>query len=90
MSFIKITTIHPEGREVTGITQQAHVTAQEAFDNRLARLKATPRQGWEADKAALTIRLHTTEIVDYEQLLEYAETIEGFDDIQPGLFEVTS
>lgn len=88
MSFIKITTTHPEGREVTGITQQTNVTAQEAFDNRLARLRATPRQGYEADKTALTISLHSTEIFDYEQLLEYAETIEAFDVIQPGLFEV--
>lgn len=86
MSFIRITTIHPCGRQATGVTQQAHVTAQEAFDRRLARLKAT-RHGWEADKAALTIRLHTTEIVDYEQLLEYAETQDGLNDIQPGLFE---
>lgn len=89
MSFIKITTIHPDGRKVTGITQQAHATAQEAFENRLARLKAVPNQGHEADKTALTIHLHPTEIFDYDQLIEYAETIEAFDDIQPGLLEVT-
>lgn len=87
MSFIKITTIHPDGREVTGITQQANVTAQEAFTRRVERLRATPNQGYEADKTALTIRLHPTEIFDYEQLLEYAETIEAFAVIQPGLFE---
>lgn len=87
MSFIKITTIHPNGREVTGIIQQTHVTAQEAFDNRLARLNARP-QGFKADTQALTIRLDPTEIVDYSQLLEYTETIDGFDDGgQPGLFE---
>ena len=37
MSFIKITTMHPGGREVTGITQQANVTAQEAFARRAVR-----------------------------------------------------
>ena len=87
LSFIKITTIHPTGRETTGITQQAHVTAREAFDNRLARLNGRP-QGFKADRHALTIRIDPTEIVDYSQLLEYAETIDGFDNgDQPGLFE---
>lgn len=84
MSFIKITTLHSDGREVTGITQQAHVTAQEAFDNRLRRLNARP-QGFSADTKRLTIRIDPTEIVDYEQLLEYAETIDGFANIQPEL-----
>lgn len=84
MSFIKITTIHPTGREVTGITQQTHVTAQEAFNNRLARLNGRP-QGFKADKHALTIRIDPTDVVDYSQLLEYAETIEAFDNIQPEL-----
>lgn len=89
MSFIKITTFHPGGRETTGITQQVHVTAQEAFTSRLNRLKATPGQGYDANGRTLTIHLHPTEIVDYEQMLEYAETIDGFDDGgQPGLFEV--
>lgn len=86
MSFIKITTFHPDGREVSGITQQTNVTAQEAFDNRVARLNARP-QGFKADKHALTIRLHSTDVIEYTQLLEYAETIEAFDDIQPELFE---
>lgn len=90
MSFIKITTYHPEGREVSGITQQAHVTAREAFDSRLKRLKATPGQGYDANGGTLTIHLHPTETFDCEQLLEYAETMAGFADRQPGLFEVTS
>lgn len=85
MSFIRITTIHPTGREVTGVTQQARVTAQEAFTRRLERLKATPNQGYEADKTLLTIHLHPTEIFDYEQLLEYAETQDGFNNFQPEL-----
>lgn len=85
MSFIKITTLHSDGREVTGITQQANVTAQEAFDSRLARLRAVQNQGYEADKTALTISLHPTEVIDYSQLLEYAETIDGFANIQPEL-----
>lgn len=88
MSFIKITTTHPEGREVAGITQQAHVTAQEAFDNRLRRLNARPH-GFKADTKRLAIRIDPTEVVNYSQLLEYAETVEAFDVIQPGLFEVT-
>lgn len=87
MSFIKITTFHPGGREVSGITQQAHVTAQEAFDNRLARLNGRP-QGFKADKHALTVRIDPTDIVEYSQLLEYADTRAGFGDYQPGLFEV--
>lgn len=89
MSFIKITTIHPDGREVTGITQQVHVTAGEAFDNRLRRLNARP-QGFSSDTKRLTIRIDPTDVIEYSQLLEYAETIEAFDVIQPGLFEVTS
>ena len=88
MSFIKITTIHPDGREVIGITQQANVTAQEAFTRRAVRA-GVARQPHDIDRSTLTIRLHPTEVVDYEQLLEYAETIEAFDVIQPGLFEVT-
>lgn len=87
MSFIKITTMHPGGREVTGITQQANVTAQEAFARRAVRA-GVARQPHDIDRSTLTIRLHPTEVVDYEQLLEYAETIEAFDVIQPGLFEV--
>ena len=43
------------------------------------------RQPHDIDRSTLTIRLHSTEVVDYEQLLEYAETIEAFDVIQPGL-----
>ncbi|HCG55353.1 MULTISPECIES: hypothetical protein [Brevibacterium] len=100
MSFIKITTIHPDGREVIGITQQANVTAQEAFTRRAVRAgvarqphdavrAGVARQPHDIDRSTLTIRLHPTEVVDYEQLLEYAETIEAFDVIQPGLFEVT-
>lgn len=84
MSFIKITTIHPDGREVSGITQQAHVTAQEAFDSRLARLNAHP-QSFKANKHALTIRIDPTDVIEYSQLLEYAETIAAFDNIQPEL-----
>lgn len=84
MSFIKITTFHPGGRETVGITQQANVTAKEAFDNRLRRLNTRP-QGFKADTTKLTIRLHPTETFDCEQLLEYAETIEAFDCYQPEL-----
>lgn len=87
MSFIKITTIHPDGREATGITQQTNVTAQEAFESRVARLRSRPHS-FGANKSALTIRIEPTEVIDYSQLLEYAETIEAFDVIQPGLFEV--
>lgn len=87
MSFIKITTIHPDGREVTGITQQVHVTAKEAFTRRAVRA-GVARQPHDIDRATLTIRLHPTDVIEYEQLLEYAETIEAFDVIQPGLFEV--
>lgn len=87
MSFIKITTIHPDGREVSGITQQVHVTAQEAFARRAVRA-GIARQPHGIDRSTRTIRLHPTEVVDYEQLLEYAETSEAFDVIQPGLFEV--
>lgn len=88
MSFIKITTMHPGGREATGITQQANVTAKEAFARRAVRA-GVARQPHDIDRSTLTIRLHSTEVVDYEQLLEYAETTEAFDVIQPGLFEVT-
>lgn len=84
MSFIKITTMHPGGRETVGITQQSHVTAKEAFDSRLRRLNARP-QGFKADTTKLTIWIDPTEIVEYSQLLEYAETIEAFDAYQPEL-----
>lgn len=89
MSFIKITTRHPGGREVVGITQQANVTAGEAFDRRVTRARVA-RQPHDADRSSLTIHLHPTEIVDYSQLLEYAETLDGFKNCQPGLFEVTA
>ena len=85
MSFIKITTLHPDGREVVGITQQRMVTAQEAYENRLKRVRATLGQGHDANRGTLAIHLHPTEIVDYSQLLEYAETIEAFDNTQPEL-----
>ena len=84
MSFIKITTRHPGGREVVGITQQANVTAGEAFDSRVTRARVA-LQPHDADRSSLTIQLHPTEIVDYSQLLEYAETIEAFDGYQPEL-----
>ena len=84
MSFIKITTMHPGGRETVAITQQANVTAQEAFARRAVRA-GIARQSHDIDRSTLTIRLHPTEIVDYSQLLEYAETIEAFDNIQPEL-----
>lgn len=84
MSFIKITTFYPDDREITSITEQPMVTAQEAFDNRLRRLNARP-QGFKADTTKLTIWIDPTEIVDYSQLLEYAETIEAFDAYQPEL-----
>lgn len=84
MSFLKITTRHPGGREVVGITQQANLTAGEAFDRRITRARVA-RQPHEADRSSLTIQLHPTEIVDYTQLLEYAETIEVFDGYQPEL-----
>lgn len=85
MSFIKITTMHPGGRETVGITQQTHVTAKEAFDNRVKRLRATPGQKYAVEEATLSIHLWPTEIFDYDQRLEYAETIEAFDNIQPEL-----
>lgn len=88
MSFIKITTIHPDGREVAGITQQTNVTAKEAFARRAVRA-GVARQPHDTNRSTLTIRLHPTEVVDYSQLLEYAETVEAFDVIQPGLFEAT-
>lgn len=84
MSFIKITTFHPDGREVSGITQQAHVTAQEAFARRAVRA-GVARQPHDIDRSKLTIRLHPTDVIEYSQLLEYAETIEAFDNIQPEL-----
>ncbi|WP_432789273.1 hypothetical protein QYM46_13115 [Brevibacterium sp. K11IcPPYGO002] len=84
MSFIKITTRHPGGRETVGITQQANVTAGEAFDRRVTRARVA-RQPHDADRSSLTIHIHPTEIVDYSQLLEYAETIEAFDGNQPEL-----
>ena len=84
MSFIKITTFYPDDREITSITEQPMVTAQEAFDNRLRRLNARP-QGFKADTTKLTFWIDPTEIVDYSQLLEYAETIEAFDAYQPEL-----
>ncbi|MCI4012350.1 hypothetical protein [Brevibacterium sp. ZH18] len=84
MSFVKITTVHPDGREVTGITQQAHVTAQEAFDNRLERLRGRPHS-FTSDKSSLTISIDPTDVIEYSQLLEYAETIAAFDNIQPEL-----
>lgn len=89
MSFIKITTRLPGGRETVGITQQANVTAGEAFDRRVTRARVA-RQPHDADRSSLTIHLHPTEIVDYFQLLEYAETLDGFNNCQPGLFEMTA
>lgn len=87
MSFIKITTFHPGGRETSGITQQAHVTAKEAFARRAVRA-GIARQPHDIDRSTLTIRLHPTDVIEYSQLLEYAETIDGFDvGDQPGLFE---
>lgn len=84
MSFIKITTIYSEDYEITSITEQNVVSAREAFDNRVARLVARA-QSFKANKDALTIHIDPTEIVDYSQLLEYAETIEAFDAYQPEL-----
>ena len=84
MSFIKITTLHPGGRETVGITQQANVTAQEAFARRAVRAGVS-RQPHDIDRSTLTIRLHPTDVIDYSQLLEYAETIEAFDAYQPEL-----
>ncbi|RBP66384.1 hypothetical protein DFO66_103331 [Brevibacterium sanguinis] len=84
MSFIRITTYHPDGRIVTGVTQQVHISAQEAFDRRLARLRVAP-QGFDANRGDLTIHLHATAVVEYEQMLEYAETLDGLDNHQPAL-----
>lgn len=84
MSFIKITTLHADGREVVGITQQANVTAQEAFARRAVRA-GVARQAHDIDRSTLTIRLHPTDVIEYSQLLEYAETIAAFDHYQPEL-----
>lgn len=84
MSFIKITTIYSEDYEITSITEQNVVSAREAFDNRLARLR-TRSSRHEADSEKLTILIHPTEIVDYSQLLQYADTMAGFGDYQPEL-----
>lgn len=84
MSFIRITTYHPDGRRVTGVTQQVHISAQEAFDRRLARVKST-RQEYTVEKPFLTLWLHPTDVIDYSQRIEYSESLLGLDDNQPTL-----
>ncbi|WP_181275982.1 hypothetical protein [Brevibacterium oceani] len=88
MSFIKITTMYSEDYEITSITEQNVVSAKDAFGNRVERLRARSSRH-EADAKKLTILIYPTDVVDYSQLLQYADTLAGFGDYQPGLFEVT-